>query len=102
MTRMRPFILALPFALAACGLPRDSNGALERARGGVLRVGVANHPPWDSVTAESVSGLEPLMIQRLAATIGATPTWQRGSESELCSSDTDTGGAMDWRLRSSR
>jgi polar amino acid transport system substrate-binding protein len=29
-------------------VPRDS-GALERVRGGVLRVGVVEHPPWTVV-----------------------------------------------------
>jgi hypothetical protein len=76
-------ILALLALASACGLPRDTNGSLDRARGGVLRVGVADHPPWDSVTAGTVSGLEPRIIDALAATIGATPTWRRGAESEL-------------------
>lgn len=69
--------------LTACDLPRDSDGSLARARGGVLRVGVTDHPPWDSVTATAVGGLEPAIIASFASEIGATPTWRRGTESEL-------------------
>jgi polar amino acid transport system substrate-binding protein len=82
--RRRAVILpVLVVAAASCGLPRDANGTLERMRGGVMRVGVTDHPPWDSVTAEVVAGVEPMLVAELAATIGARPTWRRGAESEL-------------------
>ena len=83
---MRLVLLLSLFLLAsasACDLPRDTDGALARARGGVLRVGVTDNPPWDSVSARSVSGVEPRIIEAIATTIGATPTWRRGAESEL-------------------
>ena len=76
------FLLLLA-AMTGCGVPRDSEGTLERMRGGVMRVGVTDHPPWDSVTAEVVRGIEPVLVAELAATIGARPTWRRGAESEL-------------------
>ena len=46
---------------ASCSLPRDSDGTLDRIRGGTLRVGLAENPPWvhsagDSARIDSVSG----------------------------------------------
>jgi polar amino acid transport system substrate-binding protein len=80
--RFRQLTIVLVLAMA-CDLPRDTDGAMERARGGVLRVGVADHPPWDSVTTNTVSGIEPAVVTAIASTLGVTPTWRRGSESEL-------------------
>jgi polar amino acid transport system substrate-binding protein len=79
---MLVFLFMLVLAVA-CDLPRDTEGALERARGAVLRVGVADHPPWDSVTAGTVAGIEPAIVTEIARSLGATPSWRRGSESEL-------------------
>lgn len=75
--------LVLAGAAASCTLPRDADGTLDRVRHGVLRVGVADHPPWDSVGGGRVGGVEPHMIDDLARRFDATPTFRAGSESEL-------------------
>src|SRR4051812_43190420 len=74
--------LVLATALA-CGLPRDSEGTLDRVRGHVLRAGVAAHPPWDSVSAGQVSGVEPRLIDALARGLGARAVFRVGTEAEL-------------------
>lgn len=75
--------LLLTFAVAGCDLPRDTAGSLESVRGHVLRVGVTDHPPWDSVSTTTVSGIEPAIVEEIARSLDATPSWRRGSESEL-------------------
>jgi ABC-type amino acid transport substrate-binding protein len=69
--------------MLACGLPRDSDGTLERVRGGELRVGVTHHPPYDSVANGTVSGPEPRLVEALARRLGARPSFRLGSDSEL-------------------
>jgi hypothetical protein len=83
--RMRTwsFYLVIAGSAAACSLPRDADGTLDRARHGVLRVGVTDHPPWDSVGGGRVGGVEPRMIDDLARRIDARPLFRSGSESEL-------------------
>jgi len=81
-------LAACSILLAACSLPRDSDGTLDRIRGGSVRVGVAENPPWvhsvgDSVRIDSVSGIEAAIAVELARRVGAKPEWHRGSESEL-------------------
>jgi len=70
-------------ALAACGLPRDAHHTLDRVRGGELRVGVSEHPPWASMHADTAEGIEPRLVAELARELGARPVWRRGAESEL-------------------
>jgi polar amino acid transport system substrate-binding protein len=67
-------------ALSACNLPRDAEGATERAEGGVLRIGVVEHPPW--ATADG-SGIENGLAAEVARRLGATPYWVTGTENEL-------------------
>lgn len=68
--------------LAGCGIPRDTEGTLDRVRGGVLKVGVAENPPW-TVVAGEVSGAEPGLVRRLAGKLGARVEWHPGPESTL-------------------
>jgi polar amino acid transport system substrate-binding protein len=77
------FLTLVALGAMACGLPRDSNGTLERVRGHVLRAGVSPHPPWDSVTAGAVSGVEPRLVDELARGLGARAVFRVGTESEL-------------------
>jgi hypothetical protein len=70
-------------ALASCGLPRDSDHTLDRVRGGELRVGVTEHPPWVTVLDDRMDGVEPRLIEELARGLGARPVWRRGAESEI-------------------
>lgn len=71
-------------ALAACGIPRDPEGTLERVQGGVVRVGVVHNPPWASLAASGdPAGVEPRLVRALAAELGARVEWVPGGESEL-------------------
>lgn len=71
-------------ALGACSaLPRDSYGALDRVRGGVLRVGVVEHPPWVRVGETGVSGREVELIQAWAAHLGGRVEWRPGDIEHL-------------------
>ena len=71
------FILSL--SILACDLPRDADGTLERVRGGVLRAGYSENPPWVSDTA----GVERRLIHELANVLGTRVEWVENSESEL-------------------
>ncbi|TDQ51557.1 substrate-binding periplasmic protein [Actinorugispora endophytica] len=67
--------------------PDDSEGTLDRVRGGVLRVGVTGSPPWTRVADDgSVSGVEPVLVRRLAEELDARVRWSSGSESDLMAS----------------
>jgi polar amino acid transport system substrate-binding protein len=79
----RRLALAVLLALMACDLPRDNEGTLERVRGGELRVGVAQHPPWVRIEGERVAGIEPALIEEWAQSLGSRVRWVRGSEAEL-------------------
>jgi hypothetical protein len=58
------WVLLSTVLLIGCdALPRDSAGALNRVRGGELRVGVADHPPWVRFEGGRVAGLEPELIE---------------------------------------
>jgi ABC-type amino acid transport substrate-binding protein len=70
-------------ALSSCELPRDADHTLDRVRGGELRVGVADHPPWVTIGDERMDGIEPRLVADLARGLGARPVWRRGAESEL-------------------
>ena len=74
--------------LAGCGggtaFPRDVEGTLERATGGVLRVGASPHEGHVEVADDGgVSGPEADLVQAYATSIGATIEWTTGAESEL-------------------
>jgi hypothetical protein len=68
--------------LAGCDLPRDPEGTLERVRGGVLRAGVCESPPWVTRAGDQPSGVEPAVLQRFAAELGARIEWRWGSAEE--------------------
>ncbi|HWT25033.1 MAG TPA: transporter substrate-binding domain-containing protein [Solirubrobacteraceae bacterium] len=70
--------------LAGCDYPRDPAGTLDRVRGGVMRVGVAESDPWVRVPEGTPpSGVEVELLERFAATIGARVEWVPGTESDL-------------------
>jgi polar amino acid transport system substrate-binding protein len=70
--------------LAGCEYPRDPEGTLDRVRGGVVRVGVAEVDPWVTLPAgRPPGGVEVELVRRFAATLGARVEWVEGSESEL-------------------
>jgi ABC-type amino acid transport substrate-binding protein len=78
-------VLALVLLLVtACGFPRDTGNTLADVRGGVLRVGVTENPPWVAVPDEGPpSGAEVELVARLAARLNARVEWYPGTESEL-------------------
>jgi polar amino acid transport system substrate-binding protein len=78
-------LAALVALVAGCDWPRDADGTLADVRGGVLRVGVTAHPPWTSLTGDSVDGAEARLVERLAERLDARIEWVRGGESELMS-----------------
>jgi membrane-bound lytic murein transglycosylase MltF len=81
---LAPVFLLASFLIGGCdAIPRDSAGTLERVRGGELRVGVAENPPWVRFEGSQVTGLEPDLIQEWAEKVGARVRFQRGSEADL-------------------
>jgi polar amino acid transport system substrate-binding protein len=87
----RPAIALLVAALTVAALtttscsavPRDSAGALDRVRGGVLRAGVVDHPPWIVVDDHTITGTEAQLIEDWAAALGARVEWRAGDLDEL-------------------
>lgn len=64
--------------------PADSQGTLERASGGELRVGISENPPFTEVAADgTVGGSEVDLLTDYAATIDAEIRWVPGGESAL-------------------
>jgi polar amino acid transport system substrate-binding protein len=80
--RLLPALLAL-VALSACEFPRDTEGTLDRVRGGVLRVGVVEHEPWVSTGEGRPTGVEVTLIDGFAREVGAEVEFTTGSEEEL-------------------
>jgi polar amino acid transport system substrate-binding protein len=80
---VRRHSVALLLLLGACGLPRDSESTLERARRGALRVGVAHNPPWTTVSAGDPQGVEVSLVSEIAREAGTRIQWVSGAESEL-------------------
>jgi hypothetical protein len=72
-------------AAAGCGdWPRDPEGTLERARGGVLRAGAAEAAPVIVRGADGApDGPEAELVEAFAASIGARVEWRWGSADEL-------------------
>jgi polar amino acid transport system substrate-binding protein len=70
-------------ALAACGLPRDPDGTLDRVRGGTIRAGLIEHPPWASNDAGGPAGVEVELLEGLAEDLDAEIRWTTGTEGEL-------------------
>jgi ABC-type amino acid transport substrate-binding protein len=56
---------------------------MDHIQGGVVRVGVVEHPPWAVASARGVSGVEPTLVADLARQLHARPAWRLGAESEL-------------------
>ena len=53
-------------------------------RGGELRVGVTERPPWvELIDGAEPTGIEPDLIRRFADRVGAEVSWVAGSEQQL-------------------
>ena len=49
--------------LAGCGIPRDPEGTLERIRGGTIRAGISENPPWTELSGGQAGGIEPRLLE---------------------------------------
>lgn len=80
-------VLTVLLVVAGCSVdhfPRDSAGTLQRATGGVLRVGVSENPPWTRVADDgTVTGSEADIIRGYADSISARIDWTPGAENQL-------------------
>jgi len=83
MTRRIALGILTALAGAACGLPRDADGTLDRVRGGTLRVGVTRHAPWVTDSLGTLGGVEVRLVSDLARTLGARVAWTRQPEAAL-------------------
>jgi polar amino acid transport system substrate-binding protein len=87
-------VLALAWLTCmGCDLPRDAKGTCDRVRGGAIRVGITEHPPWTLLKHDEPSGIEVQMLREFARQLEAAIDWQRGSESQLI--EALQGGALD-------
>lgn len=76
-------------SLTACqgSFPADSQGTLDRASGGELRVGVSANPPFTVVAADgSVSGSEIDLVEDYAERIDSEIVWTTAGENTLAAS----------------
>jgi polar amino acid transport system substrate-binding protein len=77
------FALICALLLSGCGIPRDASHTLERARNGVLRIGVVANDPWVIDRGSTVGGIEARLVTDVASSIGARIEWVRAPEFEL-------------------
>lgn len=76
-------IFLLSLLLGGCSeYPRDPRDTSETATGGVIRVGIAENPPW-TLAGDQAGGVEAELVEAFARTLGAEVEWHRGSESDL-------------------
>lgn len=80
-------VLALVAALglsSCASIPADSDGLLDRVRGGTLVVGVSEHVPWTEVTDDgTVTGIEASLIEGFAESLDSDIEWAVAPESVL-------------------
>jgi polar amino acid transport system substrate-binding protein len=69
--------------LGGCDIPVDPEGTLERVRGGSMRVGIAENPPWTTLAGNEPQGVEVELLEDLATELGAEIEWIGGSHAEL-------------------
>lgn len=83
--------IAVVLSLAGCSFPHDPGGTLDRVRGGTLRVGVSENPPWTQWPGGAPalgeegepSGIEVELVSGFADSIDAEVVWVAGSEATL-------------------
>ena len=82
----RALSLAVAAVLGASGcasIPVDPDGTLERASGGVLRVGMSAQQPWTALEDGERTGVEVRLVEDFAEGIDAEIEWQDGGEGSL-------------------
>lgn len=71
-------------AVGGCQFPDDTEGTLDRVRGGTLRVGVTPADPFVILAdGRDPQGVEAELVRRFARELDAEIEWVPGSESEL-------------------
>lgn len=76
-------VLLTTALLSACDLPRDPEHTLDRVQGGVMRVGLIEHPPWVDRADAEPDGVEVTLIRQFAKELDAEIRWIRGPEADL-------------------
>ena len=76
-------VLLVCMAVACGGIPRDPEGTLDRVRGGVLRVGFTDAPPFAEGPDDDPAGVEVELVKQFAEELGASVEWVKGAEAEL-------------------
>jgi polar amino acid transport system substrate-binding protein len=79
-------LAALMLLLAACGIPRDPEGTLERVIGSAMRVGITESEPWIVLDGGEPSGVEVDLVQGFASELDTEIEWVNGSETEILES----------------
>jgi len=59
--------------------PRDPEGTLDRVRGGVLRAGLVENPPWTRREGGKLDGIEVDLVEELARSLDADVRWSDAS-----------------------
>lgn len=76
--------LLVAVALAACDIPHDPEGTLQRVRGGTMRVGATEADPFVLIEGdEPTGGVEVRLVERFASEIDAQIEWVTGSADEI-------------------
>jgi polar amino acid transport system substrate-binding protein len=85
LSSVSPVLVATACALAACAcnVPRDPERTLEGIRGGTMRVGAIDHPPWVHSSGSEPTGVEAELAKDVAREVGAQIEWHGGAESAL-------------------
>ncbi|MDP9475807.1 MAG: transporter substrate-binding domain-containing protein [Actinomycetota bacterium] len=84
--RWWPSVLVVVLVAAwctGCDFPRDSEGTLERVRGGTMRVGLAINEPWTRMEEDRASGVEVTLVSMFADELRAEPVFVQGTVPEL-------------------
>jgi polar amino acid transport system substrate-binding protein len=76
-------VLAVGAGAGCAAIPADPEGTLERATGGILRVGMSEHSPWTELENGERAGVEVDLVEQFAEDIDAEIEWQDGGEEFL-------------------
>lgn len=84
MAKLLVFAVSVALALSGCGIPRDPDGTLDRARQrGQLVVGASHSEPVLVVDGDEVSGPEAELVTEFADAHGMSVRWVPGGEEKL-------------------
>lgn len=76
-------LVAASVLLGGCDWPRDAAGTLNDVRGGTLRVGVTDNPPWVVLQDDAPAGAEIRLVEALADDLDADIVWVEGADADL-------------------